>query len=296
MAARYGGALSGVEDGAKVEMKIAGTVVIYNADESVINNILSYYDIVEVLFVCDNSTIANERLLNRLYALPKVRAIPMGGNRGIAAALASGLRAARETGCDYCLTMDQDSIFPTDKTDIIKNYLSAPDADDYGIIGLDFNNPAEEHSLKEVKFLLTSGNFINMKNYAQINGFMEELFIDYVDFELDEQFFNLGKKLAYITGVSLVHTIGNPITKKFFGIKFTCMNHSPVRYYYRFRNALYLYRRNKKFYGERYRHDLFIDIPKVILFERDKLKKLKMIARGRRDARAGRLGEYKGSV
>ena len=98
MAARYGGALSGVEDGAKVEMKIAGTVVIYNADESVINNILSYYDIVEVLFVCDNSTIANERLLNRLYALPKVRVIPMGGNRGIAAALASGLRAARETG------------------------------------------------------------------------------------------------------------------------------------------------------------------------------------------------------
>lgn len=275
-------------------MRICGVVVLYNPIDEVLDNISTYLSLVDKLFVCDNSTKVNQSLIDSLRNKDNVEIIDMQGNQGIAKALKIAVANALSEGYDFCLTMDQDSKFPTDQFNTVLEYLGSSIADEYGIIGTNYNSDSSTKRLVDIKCWITSGNFINLKNYAKIDGFKEELFIDYVDFELNEQFSKIGKKIGYIENVSLIHEIGDPLIKRFLWKRVTCMNHSLIRYYYRYRNGLYLYKRNKSFYKEKYKRDLYVDTFKLIMFEPLKLKKLKMIKKARKDAKKGILGQYKG--
>lgn len=274
-------------------MKIDAVVVFYNPTIEMIDNIKKYYSFIEHLFVVDNSSTTNEDVIKAVKELEKATYIPLGENKGIGYALKVGLEKVKENNADICLTMDQDSIFPSDRWDEIKKYLDK-NIKDYAIIGLNFNKTETKKGLVEVKTLLTSGNFINMSDYSKIKGFNEELFIDCVDFELCEQFYNINRKIAYINEISLIHQMGdNPIRKRFFGIPITCLNHSPIRYYYRYRNGYYLYHKNKKFY-KNLKNQFFSIKLKVVLYEPNKKEKMKMMSRGIKDAKKNILGPYKG--
>ena len=273
-------------------MKISACVVLYNPSDECLQNIRSYLSLVDFIYVLANSTQYNIKVIKELQDEVKVDWINLNGNQGIAYALRVGLQKSIENDFDLCLTMDQDSAFP----DILRNDLekrfSEIKLSDYGIIGLNFNADMQEKKLVETRVWITSGNFIVLENYKRIHGFRTELFIDYVDFELNEQFYCCGKRVAYWQDISLKHQIGNPRTYKIFWKKFTIMNHSPIRYYYRYRNSLYLYRKNKRFYRNVYYHDMFIGKLKILLFEKEKRLKFKLIRKGRKDAKLCRLGKY----
>lgn len=273
-------------------MIIDGVVVLYNPDLQVIENIKSYQSFCHKLFVIDNSTSYNEDVIKELKQFNNVEYVSLNGNKGIAKALKEGLVLSIKDKSDYTLTMDQDSVFPTDKLDIVKDYIEKY-SNEYAIIGLNFNSESTEAKLVEEQFLLTSGNFIRNEDYQKIEGFKEELFIDWVDFDLDEQFYSIGKKVGYINEISLSHKMGNPETHKLMGKEVTALNHPLVRYYYRYRNGLYLYKRNKKFYKKKYKHDIIIDRIKILLYEKSKHAKFKMIRKGRKDAKRNILGPYK---
>jgi len=275
-------------------MTICGVVVLYNPGMDVYDNIKTYLNKINKLFVCDNSDNVNSELLDKLSLNPNVEIINMNGNQGIAKALRVGLDNAISGNYDFCLTMDQDSRFPTNRFDDMMSYLSMPSIDDYGIISANYIKKEKyDHKLIETKYLITSGNFVNVKNYKLIDGFMTDLFIDYVDLEICEQFYNIGKKLAYVDDIVLDHNLGNVLTKKVLFKTLRSMNHSPLRYYYRYRNCLYLYRRNKKFYKEKYKNEQK-NIIKMMLVEKNRKAKRKMIKLGKRDAKKGILGKYKG--
>lgn len=272
-------------------MKIDGVVVLYHPTEENVRNILKYAPVVETLFVMDNSDVIDDKLRQEFEKQPNVKFVSMGGNQGIAKALRIGTENAINDGADFCLTMDQDSIFPVDRMDDIKQYLTREDIDDYGVIGVNINSDDQEKKLVEFWYWITSGNFINLKNYKKIYGFRDELFIDAVDTDLYHQFYKIGKKVAYINEISMVHTIGSPAVKKFLGIKIcTLLNHSPLRYYYRYRNNLFLYKQDKKFYKTVRFYDKKQYI-KILLFEKNKREKLKMIRLGIRHAKQGKLGK-----
>lgn len=277
-------------------MRVCGCVVLYNPDDDVLENISTYIHLVDKLFVMDNSTKDIGSLIKELLVIDKVEYYNLGGNHGIAYALNQALRLCVKQGYGWCLTMDQDSKFPLiSNDDLYSRFDVIENINQYGIIGLNYNFSGSykgDDGLVEVDLWLTSGNFINAKNYRLIQGFRTELFIDYVDFDLCHQFHMIGKKVAYFQNLGLIHRIGTPKTIRLFGKEIHAMNHSPIRYYYRFRNARFLYEEDKKFYRKKYWHDLLVDIPKVILFEDDKKKKLKMIRLGRRDAKCKKLGEF----
>lgn len=233
-------------------MLISGIVVLYNPNEGCIENIKTYLSLLNKLYIVDNSTHDITTVLKELCKLDKTEYIKMDGNEGIAKALKVGVEKSIAEGYDFCLTMDQDSKFPQTDRENLENILSIENILDYGIIGLNFNSDNTEFKLVDIKCWLTSGNFIVLENYKKIHGFKEELFIDYVDFDLDEQFWAIGKKVAYINNLSLIHIMGNPVKKRLLFKSFTVMNYTPIRDYYRFRNALYLYKQNKKFYRSKY--------------------------------------------
>ena len=274
-------------------MKICGCVVLYNPDEEVYSNILTYKNLVNKLIVIDNSSDDEENITKaKLNLLDNIEYIKMNGNEGIAKALATGLEKAKMENYDWCLTIDQDSrISQNIGNNNIYYYLKK--YNEYGIISLNydekFNNESE---IINVKTWITSGNFININQYNKINGFKEELFIDYVDFDLCHQFYKKNIKIGVIPNIKIQHQIGKPITKMFLWRKFNCMNHSPIRYYYRYRNSRYLYKKDRMFYFKIYYHEMIIDFFKMILFEKNRKSKIKMIKKGLKDSKNNKLGKY----
>lgn len=271
------------------KLKIVACVVLFQPSRENINNVLEYAPLFDRVYAMDNSDRPDEVLLKD-FCSSNISVISMGGNQGIAKALRLGVENAIADNADFCLTMDQDSAFPVERIQEIKEYLTRPDIDDYGIIGLNINSDDKEKRLVSSKLLPTSGNFINLRNYKNIGGFRDELFIDSVDYDLNHQFYMAGKKLAYINDISLRHTVGNPVKRRFFFKTVLVSNHSPLRCYYRFRNNYYLYKTDKKFYRT-CRYMDFKRFVQILLFEQDKREKIKMIRLGVRHAKQNKLGK-----
>ena len=270
--------------------KLGGCVVVFNPKDDVYDNILKYIDLLDCLVVVDNSTEENE-IIEKLIGNQKIIYINNHGNLGIAAALNKGLRYLCGEGFDIVLTMDQDSQFPQGEGNEILEIVDDL-IDKYGIVGLNFNQKSKTKSrdVVELDFWLTSGNFVNLKAYREVNGFHDDLFIDYVDIDFDYRLSQAGYKICYLKDYSLIHSIGNPIKINFFGHTFYAMNHRAFRYYYRYRNSRYLYGVNKGKFKKLYFKELFVNIPKMLFFENDKINKLKMINRGISDGKNNKLG------
>lgn len=69
-------------------MKLAGVVVLYNPDQKVLDNISSYIDELDVLYLVDNSNADN----SKFFLNDKFEYIPLLKNTGIAHALNVGAK------------------------------------------------------------------------------------------------------------------------------------------------------------------------------------------------------------
>lgn len=111
----------------------------------------------------------------------------MHGNQGIAAAINAGIAYLDLKNIEIALTMDQDSVFPTDKYSeiicLIEKYM-----DTYSLIGLNVNVVDKSQEIVEVPYWITSGNFVKISDFNRVGKMNEDLFIDYVDFELGYRF------------------------------------------------------------------------------------------------------------
>ncbi len=255
---------------------LAGVVILYNPDEKVINNILSYIDYVERLYLIDNSDIVDKDIINKLKCIKKVQYIYNGENLGISISLNKILRFINKK-YKYLLTMDQDSYF---KKLYIERYVKQIKfLEKNNIISLSLNlkitNIKEKSDVtwKYVNYCMTSGNIINVSKFLEIGGFDEDLFIDEVDHEICYRLNKLGYKIVmFKTGIYMEHSLGQ--RKKFIG--FYYREHNYQRVYYIIRNKLKI---ANKYKSVRVRYYLSIvkKILKILFLESDKIKKIKSV-------------------
>lgn len=277
-------------------MKLAGVVVLYNPDQKVINNINSYIDELDALYLVDNSSADN----STLFMNEKVEYIPLRKNTGIAHALNVGAKKAIDHNFRYLLTMDQDSMFEKDALKNMKSIIDADDEKDQVGIYSPFHKTAISEPVPEELFtsplvVMTSGNIINLDIYKCVEGFKEWMFIDCVDFEYGLNVRKHGYTIKQINTVFLDHELGDYEIKHVFNKKIFCDNHSALRRYYIVRNSFYLY--------DMY-HDDYPDYCQAVVkqakqsffyatvFEKHGFKKLIYMIRGYRDYRKGKKGEY----
>ncbi len=277
-------------------MKLAGVVVLYNPDQKVINNINSYIDELDALYLVDNSSADN----STLFMNEKVEYIPLRKNTGIAHALNVGAKKAIVHNFRYLLTMDQDSMFEKDALKNMKSIIDADDEKDQVGIYSPFHKTAISEPVPEELFtsplvVMTSGNIINLDIYKCVEGFKEWMFIDCVDFEYGLNVRKHGYTIKQINTVFLDHELGDYEIKHVFNKKIFCDNHSALRRYYIVRNSFYLY--------DMY-HDDYPDYCQAVVkqakqsffyatvFEKHGFKKLIYMIRGYRDYRRGKKGEY----
>ena len=214
-------------------------------------------------------------------------------NESVLTNLNKGIEYLNSKNIDFALTMDQDSLFPTKYYPNILKLVNKYKTD-YSVIGLNFNQDnGGLDEIIEVPYWITSGNFVNISDFMSVGGFMNELFIDYVDFELGYKFKKNGFKICYLKDFSLKHTIGNPIEIHLFGKTYYAMNHSPIRYYYRYRNAYYLYHFvDRQFFKKEYYKEMIVNTLKMLIYEKNQKVKFSMIRKGIQDAKCKKMGKF----
>lgn len=272
-------------------LKIGSCTVLFNPDRDVISNIETYKDLMDVCVVVDNSD--NENEVSKYFEEDSSYIyIDMHGNQGIAAALNAGIEYLHSVNMDMALTMDQDSLFPTSDYSSIYQLIEKY-KDEYSLIGLDVNKVDPSQEIVSVPYWITSGNFVKISDFYLAGKMNESLFIDYVDFDLGYRFKKAHLKIGYLSGYCITHTIGNPIPIHILNKTFYALNHSPIRYYYRYRNAYYLYHYvDKEFFKKEYRREMFGSLIKMFIFEKKRNEKIKMIKKGLSDAKKKCLGKF----
>jgi rhamnosyltransferase len=278
-------------------LRVAGVVVLFNPPQDLINNIVSYINQIEQLYVVDNSEKSDDQINALLKSYAKIKKVDNNENIGMAAALNLAANKAVENGFDLLLTMDQDSRI---SEGFVNEMLKEFENDDLiGILSphiVHTENPmrSELAGLVEVATAITSGSIIRLTAHQKIGGFLDNLFIDYVDNEYCLRMRTYGYKIFKHNSIYLYHELGDVTLRKFFFMKIYPTNHSPLRWYYRTRNRFYLYSTYKNKFPDYIKFDkgVFIkEILKIIIYEKEKTKKIKMIIKGYLDFKHNQFGK-----
>lgn len=277
---------------------IAAVIVLYHPNDDVLRNIEVIATQVERVWAIDNTEKPDSGFAGRIAA-PNVEYVALGRNAGIAAALNVGVQRCADAGYESVVTLDQDSTPEGDMVERLVECVKACGTDRVGVIGPvhDIENapPAERFpGCRPQLMVITSGCLLSVAAWREIGGFDEDLFIDQVDHDFCLRL-GLAERFVGVCGsAALAHRMGDMVERRLLGPVYVS-NHSPVRRYYITRNRLEMIRR----YGKRFpefaaaeqsaqRHELL----KMVLFESERVRKLRMAWRGWRDARKGRLGPY----
>jgi len=282
-----------------MDIKIAGVVVLYNCDKTIIQNVSSYIDFIDRIYIIDNSENPNKEIIQELlynYPNDKIVYVVNNDNLGIAMALNQAAQKAIDDNFTWLLTMDQDSYFEEDQIKHLFNsfeYIS--NLNEIAVITCNYKNPKSKHinknssepkdlyKYKETLIGITSGNLLNLRAYLNIGKFEEKLFIDCVDHDYYLKSISKGYKVICYNNIFLNHTIGKT-NKALFSIKIK--THPPLRIYYLTRNSLYLFTKYFKsfpvFISSRF-FRLLVTLFRNILFDEKKTEKIKNIFKGVQD-------------
>ena len=261
---------------------ICGVTVLYKPSKEVFENIESYIYDLDKLYLIDNSEKKDEKLENKFINFSsKIEYIKMNGNEGIAKALNVAKNKAIEENYEWLLTMDQDSKF--EKNDFSKMLsLVKINFSKETIIFSPFHKTVNKSPLNkkvvEKTRVMTSGNLLNLKLVREIGDFDNNLFIDEVDHDFCYRINRSGYKIKVFNEIILKHNLGNIKNYLFFFVT----NHNYIRRYYITRNRLYMISKYPALKIE-YMKLILKDGIKILLIEKDKIKKFKMIYLGIKD-------------
>jgi rhamnosyltransferase len=280
---------------------IAGTVIFYNPDENVFDNIKSYLTDIEKLYIIDNSEVPDPSLANKLESISiKIIYYAFNENKGIAAALNKGIDLAVKDGYSLLLTMDQDSSFSDQNFSKFKDFALKNISSSTGLISplhstKRQNDGAGIGDISEKTTVMTSGNILNIKACLNIGKFEEMLFIDRVDHDFCLRLKEKGYTVLQHNQFQLKHELGAINQRKILNKTYSVENHNPIRKYYMVRNALYIIKKYSSAFPEHcewQRNSIKKIIKHTLLFEDQKIKKMVMIFRAYKSYKSGNYGKF----
>lgn len=275
--------------------KVAGVVVLYEPESKDFENIKTYIDDIDFLIIMDNSAESNQ---SKIPKDDKIEYIWNHGNIGLAPSLNIACKQAIEKQYLWILTLDQDSKFEDHMVQKLKMKLPSENSE-YGIVTpwhqtkLDIQKPKEEIDFPLT--VMTSGNFLNLTIYQKIGGFRDDFFIDGVDIEYCLRLKKNNYKIMRFNEFEMKHELGNIQYRKLLGRTYMCTNHNYIRNYYMARNYHYIKKEYKKVAVDycntlvKYKGIMF----KIMMFEKDKYRKIRNIYRGIFDYHRHITGKYR---
>ena len=231
----------------------------------------------------------------------KIEYIWNGENLGIASALNIAAKKAISEEFDWLLTMDQDSIFKENSFQFLVDYVN----DNKDLSKLAIVSPFHDTVLRDGHYpnpetvetpiiVMTSGNLVNLTAYKKIGGYKDWYFIDCVDFDFCLSLIREGYQIHQVNKSILIHELGHTEKKKFLGKTYFTDNHNYIRRYYIVRNRHYIldeFSKDFPDYCAAEKRCTKGEIKRIILFEKDKIRKLRYMLKGYRDYRKGITGK-----
>ena len=142
---------------------------------------------------------------------------------------------------------------------------------------------------------MTSGNLLNLKIWKKVGGFKDWFFIDGIDIEYCMNIHKHGYRILRVASLEIQHNLGDLFYKTFNHKLYLCTNHPAIRRYYIMRNYYYISSMYMD-YDPEYCLNLIAaqkhNMRGVLLFEKDKIRKIRMYLKGRKDFYNGVKGKY----
>lgn len=245
--------------------KVIGIVVTYHPDVVPLQRLISKLapQVAEVVLVDNGSpdSLISEAMSDVVEICQWIR---LGRNTGVARAQNVGIDWARAHGATHVVLFDQDSEPAGDMVlclisawrDLVvqgvrvaslgprymdKRQVNPPPFIQIRGLKLIRHVCSSESATVEVDYLISSGCLIPLSAFEAVGRMCEELFIDYVDIEWGLRAKTRGLRSFGVCNAQMAHALGDePI--KFLGRSLPL--HSPLRHYYHFRNAIWLYKQN----------------------------------------------------
>lgn len=226
-------------------------VVLYNPSKQQVDRLIKLsanYHVIAVDNTCSDKM---------TYCLQKkgLEHIVLGENKGIAKAQNIGIERCKTLNAKYVLFLDQDTVIDMTFPKLLLNdylFLSSSssaviaigpevyDKDTMSTYKSYENVNKREKKLICVPTLISSGTLMPIDAFTKVGLMEEKLFIDYVDHEWCWRASANGYKCYMDMNVRIAHKVGNN-TISLCGFPFIVS--SPFRYFYQYRNSLWLMRR-----------------------------------------------------
>lgn len=266
-------------------MDISAGIVLFNPD---INRLKENISAVIVqcthIYLVDNGSNNTDEIkeLLRQYNQSKIFILCNKENQGIAKALNQLTDAAQEDGIEWILTLDQDSVAPSNIVEEFEKYTNNLNVGMLCPVICDRNKGVvveAKDGYKEIDECITSGSLLNIKAWKKIGGFDENMFIDGVDFDICCRLRKNGYKILCIQSVVLLHELGRIEYHRLLFWKVLVKNHSAFRKFYIARNTVYLARKEHTNIIKAILQNVKLLLI-VVFYEDDKWKKSKKILQG----------------
>lgn len=275
---------------------ILGVIITYNPDITRLKkNILAIHSQIQGLIIIDNFSI-NIAEIEELSRENNVTLIKNNCNKGIGFALNQALFFSKQNEYSWLLTLDQDSICSEQMINkMIDFYEINNRSDEIVILAPEI---VEDNGLEigrgntgKVRTVITSGSLNKVQYLIEIGGFNDMLFIDHVDFDLC---LRVKKEIYIVKDAFLYHQLGEKKSSNFFWKQVITTNHSYIRKYYYYRNLIYIVKSYIFIHPKWVLLKLLSSIKglfKILLFEKEKLLKIKYIFKGIKDGICNKYGE-----
>ena len=266
-------------------MDISAGIVLFNPD---INRLKENISAVIVqcthIYLVDNGSnnIDEVKELLNQYNQSKISILCNTENQGIAKALNQLTAAAQKGGFEWILTLDQDSVAPSNIAEEFEKYTNNLNAGMLCPVICDRNKGGvveAKDGYKEIDECITSGSLLNIKAWSEIGGFDESMFIDGVDFDICYRLRQNGYKILCVQSVVLLHELGRIEYHRFLFWKVLVKNHSAFRKFYIARNTVYLARKEHTNIVKAILQNIKLFLI-AVCYEDDKWKKSKKILQG----------------
>ena len=283
---------------------VCAIVVSFHPDAEIVQNLEALRPQVAAVVVVDNgSPAADLTLLRKTATRLDLNLVENGENLGIATALNVGVRWAKARGFAWVLLFDQDSCV-TDgmASTLVAAFETSPWGAKLGILVPSYVDRRMQAALQVVRVrggglesVMTSGSLMRTSIFDLCGYFIDELFIDAVDFEYCLRLRKRGFVIDECRDALLLHSPGTPTVVRFRGRRlFQTANYSPLRLYYQTRNKIWVTRHyfwNFPGFCLKLFYYVVKESTKIALGESNRKKKLRYTWMGIRDGLGGRMGK-----
>ncbi len=193
-------------------VSVVAVVPCFRPDDAFPERLARVASQVERVIVIDDSGDAEG---SRLFALrsPHITVFAHDSNRGIAAALNTGVRDALDGGADLVLTLDQDTLLPVDYVPRAIEVVQASSLNIGAVAAAEINGGGQMpyavvDGIELIRIAIQSGMVFTAECFHECGLFDERLFIDVVDTEYCLRMRVHGLLLAVVPGTNLDHALG----------------------------------------------------------------------------------------